>query len=326
MKVAQQPSSSKSSGGTNRTPLAPTPTIPWLLLMFTLPADKASQRVEVWRKLKKYGAIALRSSGYILPNRPETQERYEWLATAIRKYKGQASVAEVHAIDDLPPEKLKEMFIAARSKDYEALMAELKKLSGKHARPPDNLTKFRRRLDEIATIDFFSSAVRVRAEALLESFTAARNGTPESASQRKARKDYLDKTWITRPRPGIDRVSSAWLIRRFVDENATFVFADDPVRHPGAIPFDMFQAGGFGHRGEDCTFETLRKEFGLRDAKVEAIAEMIHDADLADEKFGRVEALGIDRVLNGWAHQGISDEELLRRGMDIIEGLYRSLG
>lgn len=293
--------------------------------MFTLPADKASQRVEVWRKLKKYGAVALRSSGYILPNRSDTQERYEWLATAIRKYKGQASVAEVHAIDDLPPEKLKEMFIAARSKDYEALLGELKKLSGKHARSPEELAKFRRRLDEIAAIDFFASPVRVRVEALLEELNAARNGTRESAPQRKSRKDYLGRTWITRPRPGIDRVSSAWLIRKFVDENATFVFADDPAKHPGAIPFDMFQGGGFGHRGEDCTFETLRKEFGIRDAKVEAIGEMIHDADLADEKFGRVEALGIDRILNGWAHQGVSDEELLRRGIEMIEGLSRSL-
>src|SRR5947209_2669148 len=318
MKVARK-MSSKRHGGTNPTSVAPARTARWLLLMFTLPADKASQRVEVWRKLKKYGAVALRSSGYILPNRPETQERYEWLATAIRKYKGQASVAEVHAIDDLPPAKLKDMFIAARSKDYEGLLAELKELSGKHARRPEELAKFRRRLDEIATIDFFSSPVRVRAEALLESLNAARNGTRESASQRKGRKDYLDRTWITRPRPGIDRVSSAWLIRRFVDENATFVFADDPARHPGAIPFDMFQAGGFGHRGEDCTFETLRREFVVRDAKIGTIAEMIHDADLADEKFGRVEALGIDRVLNGWAHQAISDDELLRRGMEMIE-------
>ena len=279
MKVAQK-RPPKREGRIRRESSAATASAPWLLLMFTLPADKASQRVEVWRKLKKYGAVALRSSGYILPNRPETQERFEWLATSIRKYKGQASVAEVYAIDDLPPEKLKEMFIAARSSDYDALMGELKKRSAKHARAPEELARFRRRLDEIASIDFFSSPVRVRAEALLEALNAVRNGTQESSSQRK-RKDYLGRTWITRPRPGIDRVSSAWLIRRFVDENAMFVFADDPARHPGAIPFDMFQGGGFGHRGEDCTFETLRKEFGIRDTKVEAIAEMIHDADLA---------------------------------------------
>lgn len=145
------------------------------------------------------------------------------------------------------------------------------------------------------------------------------------ASGRKQRKEYLDRAWITRPRPGIDRVSSAWLIRRFIDANAQFVFANNPKQHPDAIPFDMFEGGGFGHRGDDCTFETLRKEFAIRDPKVQAIAEIIHDADLSDEKFGRTEGLGLDRVLIGWAQQGISDDELLRRGMEMIEGLYRSI-
>ena len=147
--------------------------------------------------------------------------------------------------------------------------------------------------------------------------------TPSSGH--KARKEYLDRVWVTSPRPGIDRVSSAWLIRRFIDANAQFVFANNPKQYPDAIPFDMYQGGGFGHRGEDCTFETLRKEFAIRDKRVESIAEMIHDADLSDERFGRTDALGLDRVLIGWAQQGISDDELLRPGMELIEGLYRSI-
>ncbi len=298
---------------------------PWLLLMFSLPATRASQRVELWRKLKKYGAISLRTSGYLLPNSPEGQERFEWLAAAIRKYKGQASVAQVHSLDDLPSEKLKELFVAARSKDYEALVRDLKKLTRRDKRAPGEIARFRRRLQEIVAIDFFNSPLRSRAEALLESLDSIAESKAIPASRSKTKKEYLDRVWLTRPRPGIDRVSSAWLIRRFVDSNAHFVFANDPRQHPDAIPFDMFQAGGFGHRGEDCTFETLRKEFAIRDPKVEAIAETIHDADLADDKFGRMEALGIDRVLIGWAQQGISDDELLRRGMEMIEGLYRSI-
>lgn len=298
---------------------------PWLLLMFTLPAKQASRRVEVWRKLKKYGTLSLRTSGHLLPNTPENQERFEWLAAAIRKYKGQASVAQVHSLDDLPSEKLQQMFVAARSEDYEALIRELKKLSAKTKREPVEIARFRRRLQEIAAIDFFNSPLRSRAEALLESLDSIAESKAIPGSRAKAKKEYLDRVWLTRPRPGIDRVSSAWLIRRFIDPNAQFVFANNPHQHPDAIPFDMFQAGGFGHRGDDCTFETLRKEFAIRDLKVEAIAEIIHDADLADEKFGRVEALGIDRVLIGWAQQGISDDELLRRGMEMIEGLYRSI-
>ena len=298
---------------------------PWLLLMFTIPVTQASQRVEVWRKLKKCGSLPLRTSGYLLPNNPENQERFQWLAAAIRKSKGQASVAQVQGMDDLPSDKLKRMFIEARSKDYETLIAGLKKIAGKGRPKPGQATRFRRRLQEIAAIDFFGSPLRGRAEALLESFDSIGESKLLPASARKLRKEYLDRVWVTRPRPGIDRVASAWLIRRFIDANARFVFADDPRRHADAVPFDMFQAGGFGHRGDDCTFETLRKQFAIRDLKIEVIAEIIHDADLSDEKFGRGEALGLERVLIGWAHQGISDEELLRRGMELIEGLYRSI-
>src|SRR5205823_8321276 len=137
--------------------------------------------------------------------------------------------------------------------------------------------------------------------------------------------EFRGRIWITRPRPGIDRVSSAWLITRFIDSDAKFIFGSDSNKAPGAIPFDMFQPGGFGHRGDDCTFETLRKEFGIRDKKVAAIAEIIHDADLDDGKFGRTEGAGLDRVLIGWAQHGISDDELLRRGIELIDGLYQSL-
>jgi hypothetical protein len=291
---------------------------PWLLLMFSLPAKQASQRVDVWRKLKKYGALSLRTSGYFLPNTPENQERFEWLATAIRKYKGHASVAQVHALDDLPGDELKQMFVAARSKDYDTLVRDLKNVAAKVKREPGEIARFRRRLQEIVAIDFFNSPLRSRSEVLLESLDSIAESKAIPASGRKTKKEYLDRVWVTRPRPGIDRVSSAWLIRRFVDANAQFVFANNPREYPDAVPFDMYQAGGFGHRGEDCTFETLRKEFAIRDKRVESIAEMIHDADLSDDKFGRTEAVGLDRVLIGWAQQGISDDELL-------EGLYRSI-
>jgi hypothetical protein len=119
-------------------------------------------------------------------------------------------------------------------------------------------------------------------------------------------------------------VSSAWLIRRFIDHKARFVFGE-PGAYPAAIPFDMFVAEGFGHRGEDCTFETLCKEFAIRDSRVRHIAQIIHDADLGDEKFGRLEGQVLDRVLNGWESQKLTDEQLLQRGMELVEGLYDGL-
>jgi hypothetical protein len=130
---------------------------------------------------------------------------------------------------------------------------------------------------------------------------------------------------MTRHRPGIDRCASAWLIQRFIDPNAKFAFANDPKQVPDAVPFDMFGSAGFGHRGTDCTFETLCKEFGLKEERLRAIAEIIHDADLNDEKYGRSEGTGVDAVLKGWAKQQVSDEELLRRGMELIEGLYHAV-
>jgi hypothetical protein len=302
------------------------PLAPWLLLVFSLPAKSASQRVAIWRKLQRYGMLALRSSGYVLPHSAINQERMEWLATAIRTYKGQASVVQVQGFDDLPAEQLKRLFTEARSRDYQKLLHEAKKLLAlpPSQRPGGRLNRIRRRFLELQDIDFFGNPTRTKLENLLAQ-------ADKSESAKSARKDkrkfaeYVNRLWVTRPRPGIDRVSSAWLIRRFIDPKARFVFGTEPGVHPDAIPFDMFVSQGFGHRGEDCTFETLYKQFAIRDMTVKRIAQIIHDADLGDEKFGRAEGLGLDKVLNGWAKQDLPDDELLHRGMDLIEGLYESL-
>ena len=296
----------------------------WLLLVFSLPANQASKRVEIWRKLRKYGALPLRSSGYLLPNLEPNREHFEWLAAMIRKYKGQASVIEVRSVDNLPVERLRQMFIEARSRDYESLAAELKKLVGSAKHTPAQLSRVRRRFQETTEIDFFTAPLRSRVESLLARADDRDSPLTKTSTSRR-KKGFTKRVWMTRPRPGVDRVASGWLIRRFIDPDAQFVFTDEPAKHAEAIPFDMFHGEGFSHRGDDCTFETLQKEFGIRDPKVKVIAQIIHDADLGDEKFGRIEGIGIDRVLIGMAHQDLSDEELLRRGAQMIEGLYQAI-
>lgn len=295
------------------------PSSAWLLLVFNLPSKNASARVEIWRKLKKLGALPLRTSGYLLPNTPGNHERFEWLAAVIRKYKGEASVAQVTAFNGLSRETITQLFMEARSKDYEQIVTALRK---RRTHTAGQLAGLRRRYAEIVAIDFFKSPLAERVESMLD---AAEQGRPVSGAETRARREFLNRTWITRPRPGIDRVSSAWLIQRFIDPNARFAFATDPRQFPNAIPFDMFTADGFGHRGDNCTFETLCREFSIKDRKVRIIGQIIHDADLEDEKFGRAEGAGLDRVLNGWARQQISDDELLRRGIELIEGLYSAL-
>jgi len=302
-------------------------TVDWLLLTFTLPTKRASQRVEIWRKLQRYGTVPLGNSGYLLPNNPVNEERFQWLATAIRKYKGDASIVHVQSIDNLSTPQLVARFAEARAREYQELIRELQEFS---SLPPQKqsvgrLSRLRSRFQEIVEVDFFGSPLQKRVAELLSRADAARVAThkPEPAAIRP--RDYKSRVWVTRPRPGVDRSASAWLIRRFVDVKARFTFAPEDKVPPEAVPFDMFHERGFGHRGDDCTFETLQKQFKIRDRRISVISEIIHDADIADGKFGRKEGYGIDEVLKGWARQGLSDRELLDRGMQLIEGLYHSL-
>jgi hypothetical protein len=298
---------------------------PWLLFIFTLPMKGASQRVDTWRKLRRYGALALKSGGHVLPNTAANRERFEWLGAVIRKAAGHASVMQVHSLDDHSDARLRELFLEMSTREYEATIAELRKVTRTKQNNVNALARIRRRFGELDEIDFFNNPLRSRLETLLAQAEESSAAEPERSSDIK-KKSYQQKVWITRPRPGIDRVSSAWLIREFIDKKAKFLFDSDPSLHPSAVPFDMFQTTkGFGHRGEDCTFETLCKQFAIRDRRVRAIAQIIHDADLEDGKFDRPEGIGLDRTLIGWAKQGLSDEELLRRGMEMIEGLYDSM-
>jgi hypothetical protein len=300
---------------------------PWLLLVFTLPAKRASQRVEVWRKLQRYGVVALGNSGYLLPNGSSNQERFEWLAAAVRHYGGNASVVEVQAIDNLSKAQLIGRFKEARAREYREIIKDLNKLAPLllRKRLGRQLTHLRSRFQEIASVDFFQSPLQAHVEKLIKRAENNASRIPPTVSRRKLRvQDYQGKIWVTRPRPGIDRCASAWLIRRFIDARARFDFVEESRVPPQAIAFDMYH-GGFGHRGDDCTFETLEKEFRIRDPKANVIGQMIHDADLFDEKFGRQEGFGIDGILKGWARRGIPDRELVNRGIELVEGLYDSL-
>ena len=304
---------------------AVTPDAPWLLLTFSLPKKRASQRVEIWRKLQRYGSVPLGNSGYLLPNNLITQERFEWLATSIRKYAGQASVVKIQSIDNLSTRQLVGRFAEARACEYQELIRDLQKLS---AVPPPKrvsgrISRLRARFREIAEVDFFNSPLQKRVDQLLTRFDTAPSPLQETTKINP--RDYIGRVWVTRPRPGIDRSASAWLIRRYIDKKARFAFAPEEHVPREAVPFDMFHAGGFGHRGEDCTFETLQKTFRIRDAKVSVIGQAIHDADLLDEKFGRKEGFGVDAVLDGWAKRRVPDHKLLERGIQLIEALYQSL-
>jgi hypothetical protein len=233
----------------------------------------------------------------------------------------------VQSIDNLSERQLVKNFREARAREYRDIIKELTKLSSpsQHKRLRSHAKRLRSRFQEIAAVDFFHSPLQNHVEKLLKraEMDANRNSTAPTQGKLRVR-DYQQKLWVTRHRPGVDRSGSAWLIRRFIDPKARFDFADEAHVPPQGIAYDMYH-GGFGHRADDCTFETLVKEFRIRNRKVDIIAEIIHDADILDEKFGRQEGFGINEVLKGWSRRNISDRELLERGVELFEGLYESL-
>lgn len=299
----------------------------WLLLLLRLPATHKAERVAIWRKLKKSGAIQIQTSTYVLPDEPARYESFQWLTQEIRAAGGDATLVRAREIEGLPNEKLIELFNSARAKEYAILRESLRVLSHrpKTKTAPtftDKLDRVRKPFREIRQIDFFNCPRAQDVEMLLRKLEQAQPA--ETAFPKIVSRNYRRRTWVTRPRPEIDRVGSAWLIRKFIDSKAEFDFAAKVPADRRVVSFDMLN-GEFSHRGDDCTFETLLKRFQIRDTAAHKIGEMIHDADLDDNKFERTECIGIDRVLKGWAREGLSDQEILRRGWQCFDALYAFL-
>jgi hypothetical protein len=145
-----------------------------------------------------------------------------------------------------------------------------------------------------------------------------------SATPRANPDEYRNRVWVTRPRPGVDRFASAWLIRRFIDPKATFQFAAAPDRCPDAVPFDMYQPGGFRHEGELCTFEVLQERFGIRDRNVTRIAEIVHDVDLKEERYSSPHTPTVAVLVDGLRASIPDDARLLEQGIVMFEALYQS--
>src|SRR5216110_2359347 len=298
----------------------------WLLLLYSLPTRQKTERVAVWRRLKKIGAVQIKTSTYLLPDETAQYEQFQWLAQQIRDYGGEATLVRAQEIEGLTREKVVAMFNEARAKDYVILRKALQSFVTRRQKMDaeevaSELERLTRQFRGIREVDFFDSARGHDIAMLLR--RAEGRSTARQLAVLDA-KQYQGKTWLTRPRPEIDRVGSAWLISKFIDRKPKFVFAPTADALPGAIPFDMLDTD-FSHHGNYCTFETLIRRFAISDKAVTKNGEMIHDADLDDARFQRVEAVGIDRVLKGWAKEGLPDKEILRRGFECFDALYAFL-
>jgi hypothetical protein len=311
-----------------------------LLFVHQLPPTPSNLRVQTWRRLQQIGAIPRKQSVYVLPDTPATREDFEWLATEVRAAGGDAEVFVADTADSWAHDALVEEFRRARQDAYATLATELERAvqrlrstrrrRGERAPSVSRLRDaFRQRLAALERIDFFGSAGRDRVLQLVaefESATASPTGGEALAETPSAvaREDFKGRLWITRPRPGVDRMSSAWLIRRFIDPQARFDFAEDRATVPeGAVPFDMFGVE-FSHRGDQCTFETLCSVFAIDDEPVRRIARIVHDLDLKDSRYTPAEAPTVDAMIQGLQLANSDDDQLLREGMTLFESLYRS--
>jgi hypothetical protein len=305
----------------------------WLLLIHQVPNSPAYLRVKMWRRLQKIGAVAVKNAVYVLPRTDQSSEDFHWVAREILEAGGDASVCEATFIEGITTNELIELFQAARDSDYRELLEEIKELreellaAAKAGEPwasgmVGRVSRLRQRLTEIQTIDFFSAPGAKQAEAFVSEMEAKIRKAPIHKAQQRP-DSYSGRTWVTRKGVHVDRIASAWLIRRFVDPNPRFKFvaAKGYRPQPDELRFDMFDAE-FTHEGDLCTFEVLLDRLNIGDSALRRIAEIIHDIDLKESKFGRPETAGIGLIVNAICTKHKEDFDRIERGTILLDDLY----
>jgi hypothetical protein len=290
----------------------------WLLLLHQLPAKPAYARVKLWRRLQSLGAVAVKNSVYALPASSQAQEDFEWALKEITAAEGEGMIVEARLIDGLSDDAVRGLFNSAREADYRALAKEIRAVEKDAA--PAQVARLRAEAARIAAIDFFGANGREDVEARLAAL-AGQDAAPVPASAPLV--SGSGHVWVTRREVHVDRIGSAWLVRRFIDPDATFKFVPAKGYKPraGELRFDMFEAE-FTHEGDRCTFEVLLQKSGLNDPALTALGEIVHDIDLKDGKFARAEAGGIAALVDSLAHADISDQERVERGAQIFDSLH----
>ena len=303
----------------------------WVVFSYSLPSKSGSSaRVALWRRLRRLGAISPTGSIYVLPAQEACIEAFQWLAQEIQQAQGHALVMHVTQFEGLSDPQLINLFREARQADYaeiathatvmaQALTKDLE--VPQLAELQDNLAKLQRQHGEVVQIDYFDSPEGAQVAGQLAEI--ARTLTPETAPRPAVTsvvlEAYQHKTWVTRPKPHVDRLGCIWLIRHFIDPQATIRYTNQP--EADEITFDMSEAD-FGHTGNLCTFETMIQAFALETPPLARLSEIVHEVDLRDERYFHPEVSGVAAILQGWLHLDLSDNELEMRGLALFEGLF----
>lgn len=302
-------------------------TTAWYLLIHQLPPQPLYLRAKIRRQLSRVGAIALKKAVYALPEEPPCLEDFQWIAQEAIAGGGEAFVCRADFPDLAVAELLRSRSRGQRDADYRNLLEELPRSrgAGRTGAAPTrrSLARARARLKEIRRIDFFGASLQAEAERRIADLEK-RDSRRIQSSAVVRRSDLVGKIWVTRPGVKVDRIASAWFVRRFLDAGARFRF-DAPSKpgRPREVSFDVL-GGDFTHEGDRCTLETLILRTGIRDRALVRIAEIVHDIDLKDGKFGRLEAPGVEQVLAGLLAGISADSQRLVEGFRIFDQLYRS--
>lgn len=326
-------------------PAIPAPAAPeqsslarWLLLIHQIPRKPDYLRVKIGRRLERIGAVAIKNSIYVLPFSAQAVEDFQWVLREITDGGGEASICRAEFVDGLTDAEIEQLLREARARDYEEIAGRARAMlrvlppgraisDERRARLQSDLSRIRSRLDAVSRIDFFDARASSPAASLLQSIqdrlAPPPGREPALSSTSVVQSEMHNRVWVTREGIFVDRIASAWLIRRFIDPAARFKFVAAKGYQPqsGELRFDMFEAE-YTHEGDRCTFETLLRRFRLDDPALTEIAEIVHDIDLRDGKFERDDARGIERVLAGIAAAHSDDPSRLERGSELFNDLY----
>lgn len=318
----------------------------WILLVHQMPPKPTSSRVKVWRRLQTIGAVPIKNSIYVLPFTREACEDFQWLREEIIAQKGDAAIFKANCIEGINDRDIISQFQRTRDKNYDEIVSwatRLKKLiegsikknrvtTAQKEKYEAELKKLKARLNGAISLDYFHAPNRERTEKAMKDCNKMIEGLKVSQDKTQSveklspikiydKNEFKNKTWATRKGLHIDRIASGWLIKRFIDKGANFSFISEDAVVKKGIAFDAYNAE-FSHHGEDCTFETLLKSFTIKDPVLVQIAEIVHDIDLKDDKFGRTETEGINQIIIGLSQRLKNDKKLLERGMEIFDSLY----
>ena len=316
----------------------------WLLIFYSVPSHPVSNRMKIWRKLAKAGAVQLKGAVYILPATEEHEEFCQWLIGEVKSMGGDGAFVRTADVRTMTDAEIRRLFTAQADQEYHRIEKSVEVLERRvqsirkgtksegGKRLSAEAVKFTKELEEVGRRDYFQAsrgqALRKRVQALEAGLREVGKKAPEKAIPitLKRAHDFQGKAWATRKNPFVDRMASAWLIKRFIDPKAAFTFIDErdvASLDAATVAFDM-RSAAFTHVGDLCTFEVLVRSFGIRDKAVRKIAEIVHDLDVKDDKYGRPETSGIEDILAGIRKTAKNDADGLERGMAAFEMLYQS--